>query len=86
MFKLEVGRSPRDGQGLASQTTLSRLENGVGPRELYRMAEMLVDVFIESHRGDRVKRIVLDAVGEHGREQQAPVRRGWFVSRCGNCR
>jgi len=50
------------------------------------MAEMLVDVFIESHRGDRVKRIVLDAVGEHGREQQAPVRRGWFVSRCGNCR
>lgn len=32
------------------------------------MAESLVEVFIESYRGERVKRIVLDAVGEHGRE------------------
>lgn len=73
MFMLAVKRSPERGLGLASQPTLSRLENSVGKRELFRMAEALVDVFIESHRGERVKRIILDADGTedpaHGQQE-----------------
>ena len=73
MFKLAVGRSPERGCDLASQPTLSRLENSVGKRELYRMAETLVEVFIEGHRGERVKRIILDADGTddpaHGQQE-----------------
>jgi hypothetical protein len=73
MFKLAVKRSPERGLGLASQPTLSRLENSVGKRELFRMAEALVDVFIESHSGERVKRIILDADGTddpaHGQQE-----------------
>jgi hypothetical protein len=73
MFKLAVGRSPERGCGLASQPTLSRLENSVGKRELFRMAKTLVEVFIESHRGERVTRIILDADGTddpaHGQQE-----------------
>lgn len=73
MFKLALKRSPERGRCLASQPTLSRLENSVGKRELFRMAETLVDVFIESHRNERVKRIILDADGTddpaHGQQE-----------------
>jgi Transposase DDE domain group 1 len=63
VHKLLVGRDPIDGDALASQPTLSRFENAVGPRELYRMGEALADVVIDRHRkrlGRRVKRITID--------------------------
>lgn len=73
VFKLALKRSPERGLSLASQPTLSRLENSVGKRELFGMAETLVEVFIESHRSERVKRIVLDADGTddpaHGQQE-----------------
>ena len=39
VHKMLVGRDPITGDGLASQPTLSRFENGVGAGDLYRMGE-----------------------------------------------
>jgi hypothetical protein len=48
--KLLVGRDPVAGQALASQPTLSRFENGIGPKALYRMGEALAEAVIERQR------------------------------------
>lgn len=48
--KLLVGRDPVQGEALASQPTLSRLENAMGPKTLYRMAEVLAEAVIERQR------------------------------------
>src|SRR5260370_4172502 len=50
VHKLLVGRDPVEGEDLASQPTLSRFENSVGRKELFRMAEALADRVIERHR------------------------------------
>ncbi len=50
-------------QDLASQPTLSRFENSVGRKELFRMAEALADTVIERHRKrlkGRARRITID--------------------------
>ena len=63
IHKMLVGRDPIDGDALASQPTLSRFENRVGARELYRMGEALADVVIERHRKrlhGRARRITID--------------------------
>jgi hypothetical protein len=49
LFKLGLERKPLDATtDLASGPTFSRLENGVGARDLYRMAQAFVDTFIAS--------------------------------------
>jgi hypothetical protein len=64
IHKLLVGRDPVTGPALASQPTLSRFENGVGPRDLYWLTQTLADVVIASHQARlahrRVGRITLD--------------------------
>jgi hypothetical protein len=64
IHKLLVGRDPRTGPDLASQPTLSRFENIVGPRDLYRLTQTLADVVLAYHQGrlahTRVRRITLD--------------------------
>jgi hypothetical protein len=58
-----VGRDPIAGPALASQPTLSRFENGVGRRDLLKMAHLLADTVIEHHRRrlhGRATRIVID--------------------------
>jgi len=63
IHKMLVGRDPIVGESLASQPTLSRFENSVGRRELYRMGEALADVVIERHRNrlhSRARRITID--------------------------
>lgn len=63
IHKLLLGRDPVDGPGLASQPTLSRFENAVGPRELLAMGHGLADTVIELHRQrlqGRARRITLD--------------------------
>ena len=63
IHKLLVGRDPVEGEDLASQPTLSRFENGVGRKELFRMAEALADTVIERHRKrlkGRARRITID--------------------------
>jgi hypothetical protein len=47
VFKLIAGRSPLD-KDLASQPTLSRFENAVNPRSLFRLQDVLIDQFIAS--------------------------------------
>jgi hypothetical protein len=64
IYKLLVGRDPVAGAALASQPTLSRFENIVGPRELYWLTQTLADVVIASHQArlahTRVRRITID--------------------------
>ncbi len=61
--KLLVGRDPVQGSVLASQPTLSRLENAIGPKALYRMGETLAEAVIERQRRrlrGKAKRIIIE--------------------------
>ncbi|MGA7770785.1 MAG: IS1380 family transposase [Candidatus Sulfotelmatobacter sp.] len=61
--KLLAGRDAVGDDCLASQPTLSRFENAVSRKDLYRMSEALADTVIERHRqrlGRKVKRITID--------------------------
>ena len=64
IHKLLVGRDPVAGAALASQPTLSRFENSVGPRALYRLTQTLADVVLAAHQArlarQRVTRITID--------------------------
>jgi DDE family transposase len=63
IHKLVLGRDPVTGLGLASQPTLSRFENAVGPRELLAMGHVLADTVIDLHRQrlqGRARRITID--------------------------
>jgi hypothetical protein len=64
IHKLLVGRDPVTGPHLASQPTLSRFENVVGPRDLYRLTQTLADVVIAAQQArlthTRVHRITID--------------------------
>lgn len=88
IHKLLVGRDPIDGDALASQPTLSRFENAVGPRTLYRMAETLADVVIDRHRRrlrGKARRITIDLDPTddptHGGQQHA-LFHGYYGSWC----
>jgi hypothetical protein len=63
IHKMLLDRDPVAGRDLASQPTLSRFENAVGPKELYRMGEALAVSVIQRHaqrlRG-RADRVTLD--------------------------
>lgn len=48
-FKMAANRLPIEGTDLASQPTISRLENSLTRSDLYRMSEVLVDQFIDSY-------------------------------------
>jgi len=73
-LKLAVGRAPTE-DDLASQPTLSRLENQVGWRECWRISEALLEAYVERHRQSPPGRIVLDADATddetHGNQQLA---------------
>lgn len=53
IHKMLVGRDPIDGDALASQPTLSRFENSISRTDLFRLAESLSDVVIETQRRRR---------------------------------
>lgn len=48
VFQLVCDRLPQDGAELASQPALSRFENAVSVKALFRLRELLVDQFLES--------------------------------------
>ncbi len=83
-LKVAVGRAPGD-DDLASQPTLSRLETGVGWRECWRMSEALVQAYIEAHRCQAPRLIVLDADATddetHG-NQQLSFFHGYYDHHC----
>src|SRR6266568_485741 len=49
IHKLLLDRDPIAGHALASQPTLSRFENGVGVKELYRAGELLAESVLRRH-------------------------------------
>src|SRR5579885_3151572 len=67
LLKLVCGRRPLTGAELASQPTLSRLENAVDRHTIEALAAALVECYVRA-RGERgaPRRIVLD-FGRHGR-------------------
>ena len=74
---LSCGRDPLDPDGLASQATLSRMENAVSARELVMLSRELEDIAIRmlKRRARGKKRIVIDldpsADRTHGAQQGA---------------
>ncbi len=58
---------------LASQPTLSRLENSVTSKDLYRMGQQFVELYIRRNKKRKPKRIILDLDGTddptHGNQQ-----------------
>lgn len=63
MHKLMIGRDPIDGERLASQPTISRMENAVGRAELFQMSTVLAQTVLSRHKrrlGRRAKKIILD--------------------------
>ena len=61
LLKLVCGRLPESDQNLASQPTMSRLENAVDRRACLRLARALLHVYLRQRaRGGRPRHIVLD--------------------------
>ena len=63
VHKLLAGRSPIEGESLASQPTLSRFENGGRRSDLYRMGDALADAVVGRHRQrlrGKARRITID--------------------------
>lgn len=71
VFKLIANRTP-DGLELASQPTLSRLENDVSIPDLYRLRDVLIDQFLQSFAAPPASLTLdIDAFDDpaHGRQQ-----------------
>ena len=73
-FKMACGRLPESGGDLASQPTISRLENAPGLRDLIRISHGMVDLWCKSHLHSPTG-IVLDiddtADTVHGHQQMS---------------
>ena len=82
LLKLACGRLPDSGAALASQPTLSRLENAVDRSAVERLAEALADLYVrERGRAGPPERVVLDLDGTddpaHG-QQEGVAYHGYF--------
>ena len=71
-FKIMAGKAPESAGDLASQPTLSRFENGVTTKDLRRLSDWLLNLYLKTHPGPR-KVIVLDMDATddpaHGKQQ-----------------
>ncbi len=82
LFKLACGQLPSSGHDLASQPTLSRLENSVDRHACTRLALCLVQLYLDQRASDGVpKRILLDLDATddptHG-EQEGSAYHGYY--------
>jgi hypothetical protein len=82
LLKLVCGRLPESGPDLASQPTLSRLENAVDRRGCYQLALALLDLYLrERERAGLPRRILLDVDSTddptHG-DQEGTAYHGYF--------
>ena len=71
-FKIMAGKAPESDGDLASQPTLSRFENRVTAKDLRRLSDRLLELYLKTHPGPR-KVIVLDMDATddptHGQQQ-----------------
>ena len=71
-FKIMAGKAPESDGDLASQPTLSRFENRVTAKDLRRLSDRLLALYLKTHPGPR-KVIVLDMDATddptHGKQQ-----------------
>lgn len=85
ILKVAVGRRPESDADLASQPTLSRFENRVSRRALYRLAQLPFELFLARHRAAPPRRIILDLDvtddETHG-QQQLSFFHGHYDERC----
>ena len=82
LLKLLCGSMPQSGADLASQPTISRLENAPSARACYRMAEALFDLYLtEREKGGAPKKVLLDfdstADPTHG-DQEGSFYHGYY--------
>ena len=74
LFKTVCGGTPRDEDGLSCQSTLSRLENGVGPRTVVQLQRLFEDEYVAGLPAD-TDIVILDidstADETHGHQQLA---------------
>ena len=72
IMKIACEKLPDDEEALGSQSTISRFENSISRTDLYRIAEVFVDVFIHSY-SEPPKGIIVDiddtADLTHGHQQ-----------------
>jgi hypothetical protein len=72
-LKAFSGRLPESGPDLASQPTLSRLENGIDRRDLWRMGEWFIRQWVRQVKKSRRRRVILDldstADPTHGQQE-----------------
>jgi hypothetical protein len=61
-LKTACGRKLTD-EDLGSQPTLSRLENSIANKDLYKIGEHFIDLYIRRNRRRKPKRIILDLDG-----------------------
>jgi hypothetical protein len=83
-LKLAVGRAPSDAH-LASQPTLSRLENAATARICWLLSEAFVETFIACHREHPPSHIILDPDATddetHG-QQELSFYHGYYQEHC----
>jgi len=75
-FKAACGRLPIEGEPLASQPTMSRLENAPRRSNLYRMAQGFFETFVASYeRAPQAMLVDMDDTADevHGAQQQSSV-------------
>jgi Transposase DDE domain group 1 len=82
LLKLVCGALPESGKDLASQPTISRMENAVSARACYRIAEALGEVYVAQRGKDSAPKKVLldfDATDDptHG-DQEESYYHGYF--------
>ena len=58
-IKIMAGRAPESGADLASQPTLSRFENRATAKDLCRLSDWLLDLYLKAHPGPRQNRLRL---------------------------
>ena len=76
IHKLLLGRDPVAGEALASQPTISRFENGVGPSALYALGRELAMRVIERHQqrlDGQARRITIDLDPTDERDARRPA-------------
>jgi hypothetical protein len=88
IHKLMLGRDPIRGERLASQPTISRMENAVGRAELLQMSKAVAETVLGRHKrrlGRKVQKVILDFDPTDDRthgQQEFTFFHGYYDSYC----